>query len=262
MFETAGHLHETSESISAERASTRVTPRPALLRDVDEPLAARAASAIRAILGSRATLIGIVGVVLLTGLLVLLRALDVNTLLLGRDPTAASGVEPWIGSLSQFGLLMWGAACGMSLVGGVALRTSDPDSGRFLLWTAALTALLATDDAYLIHEAVAPENIGIPEPAMFLVLGGAVLAWLWSFHGQIAESDWPLLLLAAALLGASVAIDFVGGIPALLEDSTKYTSIAAFAAWCLGEAVRLLRVAASGRRRPPRPADATPRRAR
>jgi hypothetical protein len=91
---------------------------------------------------------------------------------LGRDPTAASGTEPWVGALSQFGLLMWGAACGICLVGGLALRASDPDRGGFLLWTAALAALLGTDDAYLIHEAVAPESIGIPEPAMYLVLGG------------------------------------------------------------------------------------------
>lgn len=244
-------LEEMADSISAKTIPWHLARRPSLRR-----------GAVRAILESRATLIGLAGCAALTAFLVLLRALDVDTLLLGRDPTAASGTEPWVGALSQLGLLMWGAACGICLVAGLAMRVSDPDQSGFLLWTAALTALLGTDDAYLIHEAVAPESIGIPEPAMFLVLGGAVLGWLVCFHDRIAESDWPLLLLAAALLGASVAIDFVGAIPALLEDSTKYASIAAFAAWCLAEAIRLLRDSASGRRRPPRPADATPRRAR
>ena len=83
-------LEEMADSISAKTIPWHLARRPSLRR-----------GAVRAILESRATLIGLAGCAALTAFLVLLRALDVDTLLLGRDPTAASGTEPWVGALSR-----------------------------------------------------------------------------------------------------------------------------------------------------------------
>jgi hypothetical protein len=115
----------------------------------------------------------------------------------------------------------------------------DTESARFLLATGALAALAAIDDAYLIHEDIAPSELGLSENVMlaaWFVLSGA---WAFRFRSFLLGTERLLIGLAAGSFLASIAIDLItdsySAVP--YEDSFKLIGIATFAAYCWLEAI-------------------------
>lgn len=175
---------------------------------------------------------------------------------LTRDATAVAEV-PWhTGALSTVGLLLWSAAATLCLFTAALVRnTSGPaaQSGRFLLYSGLLTLVLLVDDAFLVHETVAPEYLGISARSLFTGYALAAIAIFWLHRKSIADSHYLLLLLAIALLAAGVVADELHdrgllerlgvhrvGVHYLLEDGCKLLGIAGWLAYYVSTCYRTL----------------------
>lgn len=161
-----------------------------------------------------------------------------------RDVAAVARVPFYTGALSTVGLMGWCATTAICfftacLLGrGAAARPS----AAFFLAAGALTGILLADDAFLVHEVLAPHHLGLADETMFAIYGIATLAFLVAFHRDILYSDFLLLGLALALLAASAGIDKLadaGRLPlegkdgralgTVVEDALKLLGVAG---WC------------------------------
>jgi hypothetical protein len=134
-------------------------------------------------------------------------------------------------ALSTLGLLAWAAAATACLIAGTALRVAgrQPQQAGFLLALGALTLFVLVDDAYLVHEVVAPEYFGVPEEAtlaLYLVPAAAV-AYRWR---RATLAGRPLLLILSTLCLANSYLLDAGIIHGdlIIEDYLKYVGIGTF----------------------------------
>ncbi|MEM6727792.1 MAG: hypothetical protein AAF618_04770 [Pseudomonadota bacterium] len=145
-----------------------------------------------------------------------------------RDPAAEFGIPFWGSAFSTIGLIVLGAASALfaSAIKGAPVRL------RALLWCGAILMLLLTlDDAFLIHELVGPEILGVPESLFYATYAGLGLV----IYGQVRRLKEPALLAATHVAGGflafSVSLDVfrVGGpFRYWLEDFTKLSGYVGF----------------------------------
>ena len=152
-----------------------------------------------------------------------------------RDPSATLGAPLYVGLLSHVGVLVWWS-CAVVCALAWALRRRDDERRSTALFAAAgITAYLALDDLFQIHEVVFPDMIGISQLAVIAAYALALAAYVAFFRRFVRESDWPLLALAVAFFAASVALDTLGDAVGwknhLLEDGAKLFGIVAWSAY-------------------------------
>lgn len=129
-----------------------------------------------------------------------------------------AGVEfpPYVGALSILNNLVW------AMAGALALCAAALVPAR-RLWASVLGLLLlvlAADDAYMVHESVAPE-LGVPEQAIY-VLYAAVGAWLVVYSVRHHRDDSTLaLVVGGGFLAISSAVDLTFSGQYLAEDGAK-----------------------------------------
>jgi hypothetical protein len=130
-----------------------------------------------------------------------------------RDPLAVAGGEPYFGIVSNLGVLVWAAACAISLFTGFQLRRIDPSSQvpGFLLWSGAISLVLMLDDFLLLHEVVYLNLLGLPETVLFAGYGVAVASYLVRYREVIARFDGALLGAALAFFATSLFFDKLTG---------------------------------------------------
>lgn len=170
-----------------------------------------------------------------------------------RDPLAVADGPPWLGAVSNLGILVWAVGAVGALFAAAALRRSGAprEEVRFLVAAGVVTTVLLLDDLYMLHETVLPEYVGVPEPVVFGAYGALVGWFVVRFRAAIRRTRWPLALLAAAALAAMVLVDLAGdGVPAsgryLLEDGAKLFAQVGWAAYLVDTGLR----AVDARRRP------------
>jgi hypothetical protein len=161
---------------------------------------------------------------------------------LTSDPTTTADLEPWTGLFSTLAVLGWALSAGVCVLAAAVLNgRRGGGGGSFFLATAGLLTYLALDDAYLLHEYIAPEVLGVPQPVVLALIAGAALLWATRFRHELAGSDLILLAVAAAALSGSVVTDTLGGYRLIVvEEWLKLSGIAAVAAWCLTTAAAAL----------------------
>lgn len=148
---------------------------------------------------------------------------------LSRDPTTVMAVDPWVGLLSNVGVVLWTAAATICFLGAVLLgdRGAARDRVGCVRACGALTALLALDDLFLLHEGVLPRVTGLPELLFVSAYPLLVLALVARYAPVLLQGDWLLALIAGALLAASLGIDAVLAAQrrAFVEDAFKLAGI-------------------------------------
>lgn len=144
-----------------------------------------------------------------------------------RDPTAVLEGPLYAGALSAIGVLLWWT--GVAVAGFAALLRPGDDRRGFLAAAAALTAVLAFDDLFQVHDVLLPDYAGIPQPAVTGAYGLAAVALVVRWRATMRRTAWKVALAGAALFAVSVAVDFVGDQSAtsnhLLEDGAKLLGI-------------------------------------
>jgi hypothetical protein len=169
---------------------------------------------------------------------------------LTRDITVVAGLHPLAGLLSNLGILVWCSGSAIALFTAINYRSGPGRTAvRYLLSGGLLSTYLLLDDLFMVHEMVAgSSSLGLPEDAVYLVLGIAVLLHLVLFR-QFLLAIGPLsLLFALGLLGCSVLTDmlqerllWMGSWRSLLEDGFKWLGIVAWSGHFILLALRFTR---------------------
>jgi hypothetical protein len=167
------------------------------------------------------------------------------------DPVSEFNAPMYVGLLSNFGVLLWGAAASVCLFGGwLALNSSvNRESGWFLICAGLISAMLMFDDLYLLHEEVFEDHLFIHQKFVILTYVALVLMFLVRFRNLILSTDFVLLLIAFGFLALSVLVDLLvtpeeftllGGLPGrhLVEDGLKLTGIATWSFYLIRTSVQ------------------------
>ncbi|HEY7739215.1 MAG TPA: hypothetical protein VIB01_01235 [Steroidobacteraceae bacterium] len=171
------------------------------------------------------------------------------------DPAALAGAHPLLGAVSSIGVLLWAAAAAICLFTALLLRGRCAQRGyaRLLLAAGLLTAWLALDDLFMLHEWFFPVMLGIPQPIVLAGYAGMVGLLMVRFSVLIADTDCLLLGLALAFFAASAAADQLPGAwfgtwgwLYLLEDGCKLLGITGWSGYLASVAASSLRFAHAG----------------
>lgn len=150
------------------------------------------------------------------------------------DPAALAGTHPFLGVVSNIGVLLWTAAAVVCLFTAVLLhgRRAQRECARFLLAAGLLTAWLTFDDLFMLHEWLFAIVLGIPQLIALMTYAVVVGLFLVQFSALIAGTDSLLLGLALAFFAVSAAVDQLPGAwfgawgwLYLLEDGCKLLGI-------------------------------------
>lgn len=134
------------------------------------------------------------------------------------------------GMVSNVGILLWAGTAAICLLTGLLfLNVAEAaELRRFALSAGSLTAWVAVDDLFLMHERILPA-LGVPQPlviAFYMVLALLYVLTSWRF---ILRHEWWMLAFGCAALAVSVFVDLVfhSLSPQLvyIEDSAKFIGI-------------------------------------
>ena len=155
-----------------------------------------------------------------------------------RDAASVKNFHPFLGLLSNLGVLLWCAAATICFLTGF-IHGSGPrrEWAWFLLASGFLTLILLFDDLFLFHELLAPRYFSLDEKVIYAVYGLITLTYLLSFRRLIYRTSLTLLGLAFFFFAVSIAIDELlqhrveqlGDWIYLLEDGPKFLGITS---WC------------------------------
>lgn len=175
---------------------------------------------------------------------------------LSQDPAAVLHAPPYLGMLSNLGIILWAATAAICLFSVLILR-GRPDlarARRFLAASAAFTTVLMLDDLFLLHEKFFPKVIGVPEKAVYVLYAIGLVVYLGAFWSQLLRSPYVLFILAGGFLALSVALDIVLPFrPGLtfVEDSAKFVGIALWLTYFVRTAEDCIHFSESRGGRPP-----------
>lgn len=145
---------------------------------------------------------------------------------LTRDPSAAAGMPPYTGLLSQIGIFFWGASSVICIFAATLVPPNKEKANfkRFLFFSGLFSLALWLDDAFLLHEEFLP-LLGIPDITVYMAYATFMLLYLMKFYRIILRTRFILLGIALLLFSASIMVDVVPGGTHLIEDGTKFAGI-------------------------------------
>ncbi|MGH2561836.1 MAG: hypothetical protein ACRDJH_22465 [Thermomicrobiales bacterium] len=155
-----------------------------------------------------------------------------------RDPLAFTEIPVYTGVLSTLGVVIWSAAAAVCLLSYAVIRNraAGGASPHFLLAGGLVTVLLLLDDAFMLHEVVFPEHLGVSQKVVYAAHAAVLLWFLVWFRSTILHTDFLLLALALAGFGFSVGTDLTARSTPfaglyVFEDGAKLFGIVSWAAY-------------------------------
>jgi len=143
-----------------------------------------------------------------------------------KDPAQQTRVSSWLGLLSNLGVFVTFSAaviCFFALSTRLSMRKQKREC---LFLVGLLSALIAFDDFFLIHDR------HMSEKTCYLIYAVFLLALLWRHYRTILKVDAPAFLLAGGFLALSIFTDLVQGDIALtygrsqiLEEGFKFVGM-------------------------------------
>ncbi len=148
---------------------------------------------------------------------------------LAKDPAEIMQFPPYIGLLSNWGVILWTMAAAICLFGAVILRQqrASADTMVFITVSGLLNLLLAVDDLFLLHDKLFPSMFHIPEMFFYFLYALTFLVYLLVFTVRIIKYDYLLFAVGLILLIGSrtlVRIRFFGQFMTT-GDMLKYIGI-------------------------------------
>jgi len=119
---------------------------------------------------------------------------------LAKDPAEVIGFSPYIGMLSNWGVVLWMGAAAICLFSAVLLKRQKASRSTFtfIAVSGVFSLLLGMDDLFLLHDRLFPKLFDIPENYFYFLYLLAFLVYLLCFVRQIIKYEY--LLFGAALL--------------------------------------------------------------
>jgi len=156
-----------------------------------------------------------------------------------RDIFSTAEVPLYTGIVSNVGIILWGTTAAICLFA----RGLAPEAAarRFLLASAAVSAALAVDDAFMIHEWVGPRLTGLDEKVFLGTYAVGFAAYLAAFRGAIRRAGPGALAVALGLFALSTGMDVIepedaAGWQYLTEEGFKLLGIGVWLGFSLGVA--------------------------
>lgn len=173
---------------------------------------------------------------------------------LTRDPVAVADLEAYVGALSHIGVIVMSASAGIAIFGSVVLAASTGsahgdaiESARYLGYMGGLTALLAIDDALLVHDRLVPRLTPLPESSVYAVYALVVAYGLYRFRSLIRGPGVAWFVAALVCFAGSLVVDRAGdqdnasGLHFFLEDGFKFMGYICWVVFFVGATWHALR---------------------
>lgn len=160
------------------------------------------------------------------------------------DPAAAMRVNPLLGFFSNVGVLGWAAGAVVSAFSAWILARTRAAHAivRFYLAASAFTTLLLLDDFFLIHDALAPRYLHLPQNAVYAAYALCFVAFVIGCRREILARNPALFVVAVGLLGFMAGLDAIRtgrtAWAALAMSGSKFLGIFAWSAWLIRSAQR------------------------
>jgi hypothetical protein len=158
------------------------------------------------------------------------------------EPVALAGMPPWVGLLSNFGVVLWFSAASLLLF--VAAQRAE--LRRLTLVPGLLTLWLGLDDGLMLHEEMLPHTLGISssvvQPGLYAIYALGLVWTMRILRPWFAEPAFLILVAASLCLGGSAAIDMVRE-SHLLSERHPLKLDEGYAIW-LEEGLKLLGIVA------------------
>lgn len=157
-----------------------------------------------------------------------------------RDVTALAKVPFYYGILSQFGIIFWAMAGVICFLFYNILKKKKRK--KFFVASFVITLILCLDDAFLLHEEVLPNILGIPELmvyfAYFAIMGGYVLL----FYKTILKTNFIYFLMAIGFFAFSMLVDKFFSWHHLFEDGSKFIGIVCWLVYFYSTGIKSLKL--------------------
>lgn len=169
---------------------------------------------------------------------------------LSRDPLGVAGLPPYVGLLSNLGVLAWCVAAAVAGFAAVLLRQrGSRREARFFGWTAVLTAALLLDDLLMGHEAARQAGAWGSEWWVLGPLGVLAAGYVLAYRRRLLEGPAALLVVAALALGFSLFADQLlpaRGRTVVFEDGAKLLGVVAWCVYVVVSAAEALQAVGGG----------------
>ncbi|MBT3190399.1 MAG: hypothetical protein HN736_11285 [Anaerolineae bacterium] len=148
-----------------------------------------------------------------------------------RDPLAITGGHPFLGFISNIGVILWSFSVAICFFSYVLLKTSKKphDVLRYIMFGGFISLVLLLDDLFMLHENIYPKYFGVSEKITFILYGVLVLFYLVKFRKIIIETDFIFLLLALFFSMLSILVDLLPDSLLLwhhlYEDGSKFFGV-------------------------------------
>jgi hypothetical protein len=178
-------------------------------------------------------MIFIPGLIFLGAAVFLAKANDVFFETISRDPIQVLNGKPYVGILSNIGILFWCSTCAVLFYSALINRIKKMPGNEtyFLIFSGFLSILMLIDDFFLMHDVIFPEYLKIDEKVFYIFYGLSVVAIFVRYYKIILDTDYVLLILSFVLLGLSATTDEIIAMgvhinhPFIVEDSFKLLGI-------------------------------------
>jgi hypothetical protein len=128
-----------------------------------------------------------------------------------RDPVAITGGHPFLGIISNIGVMFWSFSVIVCFFSYALLKANNKthDVLGFIVFGGFISLVLLLDDLFMLHEYIYPKYFGISEKIVFLSYCLIVLFYLVKFRKIIKETDLSFILLAFFFFSFSILVDML-----------------------------------------------------
>ena len=166
---------------------------------------------------------------------------------ISRDPIQILNGKPYMGILSNIGILFWSATAAILFYSSLIskLKNKPGQETNFLFFSGLLSVLMLVDDLFMMHDVVFHDE----ESFFYLFYGLSVILIFIRYYKLMLDTDYVLLILSFILLGLSAATDEVRALgfhiehPYIVEDSFKFLGIIAWFSYYTRTAYRFVKTA-------------------
>jgi len=147
------------------------------------------------------------------------------------DPALISNSNPFIGIISNVGVLFWCATASVCFFSGRLLWSfGNKNQAVFLIYSGGFTTILLIDDFFMFHDSAVYYLINNDFAQYTILLSYAIFAlwYLINFYKMLWKQNYILIGFAFFFLGSSVFTDFIlesGGLEYFIEDGLKFFGI-------------------------------------
>ena len=119
---------------------------------------------------------------------------------LANDPSEVLEFPPYIGMLSNWGVVLWVTAAAICLFSAVLLKQfkASNTTFRFIAVSGGLSLVLGIDDLFVLHDHLLPQIFSSPERYFYFLYFFVFLVYLIFFIRQILKYEY--LLFGASLV--------------------------------------------------------------